>query len=65
MRNYSLATLEKMLSRWKTKYYEETAKPHNPRGYRLPSLAAWDKARTRVLELEAAIAEKKKEMKYQ
>lgn len=65
MRNYSLATLEKMLSRWKTKYYEETAKPYNLRGYRSPSLAAWDKARTRVLELEAAIAEKKKEMKCQ
>ena len=63
MRNYSLATLEKMLSKWKTKYYEETAKPYIPRGYRSPSLAAWDKARTRVLELEAAIAEKKKEMK--
>lgn len=62
MRNYKLETLEKMLAKWETKYYEETVKPYNPRGYKSPSMAAWDKARTRVAELKAAIAEKKKEL---
>ena len=61
-RNYSLQTLQKMLERWETKYYEETIKPQNPRGYRMPNMNAWNKARTRVEELKAAIKEKKKEM---
>ena len=37
-------------------------KPINTRGYKSPNMAAWDRARTRVIELKEAIAEKKKEM---
>ncbi len=67
MRNYSLETLEKMLERAKKKYDKETVRPHGNWGdgmrlSKLPSLKAWERARERVQELEAAIAEKKKEM---
>ena len=62
MRNYSIETLQKRLDKWEEKYRKETMKPYNPRGYRSPNMAAWDRARTRVIELKEAIAEKKKEM---
>ena len=62
MKRYSLETLQKKLEKWEAKYYEETMKPHNPRGYKSPNMAAWDRARTRVIELKEAIAEKKKDM---
>lgn len=62
MKRYSLETLQKKLEKWEAKYYEETMKPLNTRGYKSPNMAAWDRARTRVIELKEAIAEKKKEM---
>ena len=68
MRNYSLATLEKMREKAYEKYCKETAKPHGNWGdgmrlSKLPSLAAWEKARTRLAELDEAIAKKKAEVK--
>ena len=62
MRNYSLKTLQKKLEKWERIYHEETMKPYNPRGYRHPNMALWDRARTRVIELKEALAEKKKEL---
>ena len=62
MKNYKLETLEKMLSRAKERYYQETAKPCNPRGYKMPNMNAWNRARDRYYELEEAIRIKKKEM---
>ena len=68
MRNYSLATLEKMREKAYEKYYKETVKPHGHWGdgmrlSKLPSLSAWEKARTRLAELDEAIAKKKAEVK--
>ena len=68
MRNYSLATLEKMREKAYEKYYKETVKPHGHWGdgmrlSKLPSLSACEKARTRLAELDEAIAKKKAEVK--
>ena len=68
MRNYSLATLEKMREKAYEKYCKETVKAHGNWGdgmrlSKLPSLAAWEKARTRLAELDEAIAKKKAEEK--
>ena len=57
-RNYSLATLKKMLARAEECYYRETVKPCNPRGYHQPSMRAWSEARERVMRLKQEIAEK-------
>ena len=62
MKNYKLETLEKMLSGAKERYHRETMKSCFPRGYKKPSMEAWNRARDRVLELEEAIRVKKKEM---
>ena len=55
MRNYSLATLEKMREKAYEKYCKETVKPNGNWGdemriSKLPSLAAWEKARERLAE---------------
>ena len=57
-RNYSLATLKKMLERAEERYYRETVKPCNPRGCHQPSMRAWSEARDRVMRLKQEIAEK-------
>ena len=57
-KNYSLATLKKMLARAEERYYRETVKPCNPRGYHHPSMRAWSEARERVMRLKREIAEK-------
>lgn len=67
MKNYSLKTLEKMLSRAETKLYEETVKPCGNWGdgmrlSKLPQCKTWERAHDRVTELKKAIAEKKKEL---
>lgn len=64
MKNYSLATLEKMLIKAEEKYYNETIKPKGNWGdgmrlSKLPTLASWDKAKVRVELLKKAIALKK------
>ena len=61
MKNYSLKTLEKMREKAYEKYCKETVKPHGNWGdgmrlSKLPSLAAWEKARERLAELDEAIA---------
>ena len=61
-RNYSLATLKKMLENAETRYYRETVKPCNPRGYHQPSMRAWSEARDRVMRLKQEIAEKEAEL---
>ena len=68
MRNYSLKTLEKMREKAYEKYCKETVKPNGNWGdemriSKLPSLAAWEKARERLAELDEAIAKKKAEEK--
>lgn len=67
MRNYSLKTLEKMLSRAETKLYEETVKPCGNWGdamrlSKLPQNKAWERAHDRVDDLKKAIDDKKKEL---
>lgn len=60
-RRYSLTTLRKMLARAETRYFEETVKPCEPRGYHQPSMTAWVKAQERVMELKREIAEREAE----
>lgn len=62
-KRHSLETLQKMLANAEKRYYEETVKPYNPRGYRQPSLRAWNKAQDRVKTLRREIEERKAEMK--
>lgn len=65
MRNYSLETLKKMLSKAESKLVEETLKPCGNWGdgmrlSKLPSIVKWERAKERVEELKSAIAEKEK-----
>ena len=60
-RNYSLATLKKMLVRAEERYYRETVKPYSPHGYHQPSMRAWSEARDRVMRLRSEIAEREAE----
>ena len=60
-RRYSLTTLRKMLARAEMRYFEETVKPCEPRGYHQPSMTAWVKAQERVMELKREIAEREAE----
>lgn len=65
-RNYSLATLEKMLATAEERYTALTLKPcgnweDGMRLSKLPSITAWERAGNRVQELKAEIAQKKQE----
>lgn len=48
-------------SRAEMRYFEETVKPCEPRGYHQPSMTAWVKAQERVMELKREIAEREAE----
>lgn len=66
MRNYSLKTLQKMLSKAESRLYEETKKPCGNWGdgmrlSKLPQCRAWEKAYDGVQELKKQIENKKSE----
>lgn len=61
-RRYSLKTLYKMLERAEKRYYEETIKPCDPRGYHQPSMRAWERAQERVMELKREISVREAEL---